>query len=176
MQNKVFIATSLDGYIADLNGGIEWLTEIPNPTGHDGGFADFMNSVDALIMGRNTFEKVLSFGIEWPYSKKVFVWSNSLKEVPTSLIEKVQLVRGNLNDVVKFVQQQNCKNIYVDGGKTIQSFLNQNLIHEIVLTQVPVILGSGIPLFKDVPTQKLKLLSVKAFDNGMIQIHYNVLS
>jgi dihydrofolate reductase len=80
MRNKVFIATSFDGYIADKDGGIEWLTNIPHPSSSDGGFSHFMESIDAILMGRKTFEKVLSFGIEWPYTKKVFVWTNTLKQ------------------------------------------------------------------------------------------------
>ena len=72
--NRIFIATSLDGYIADSNGGIDWLHEIPNPEQLDMGFADFMAETDALVMGRKTFETVCGFDVEWPYSKPVFVW------------------------------------------------------------------------------------------------------
>lgn len=172
MRNKVFIATSLDNYIADENGGIDWLTDFPPPTASDGGFSDFMDSVDAIVMGRNTFERVLSFGIQWPYVKKVFVWSNTLTSVPSNLTEKVELVSGNLQDVIQMIQHNGFVNIYVDGGKTIQTFLNANLIHEIILTQVPIVLGRGISLFEDVPRLRLQHRSTQVFDNGMVQSHY----
>ena len=81
MANFVYIAQSLDGYIADKNGGLDWLNEIPNPDNSDFGFAEFLNNIDAIVMGRKTFEQVMSFGV-WPYPKPVFVVSTSLKELP----------------------------------------------------------------------------------------------
>jgi dihydrofolate reductase len=174
MRNKVFIATSLDGYIADENGEIDWLTEIPNSSGHDGGFARFMESIDAIVMGRTSFEKVLSFGIEWPYPKQVFVWTNTLDQVPPELHGKVEFVRGGIKEVVSLVQQKSFFSLYIDGGKTIQSFLKENLIHEIIVTRVPILLGRGIPLFKDVPRLRLRHQSTQIFENGMVQSHYLV--
>ena len=176
MVNKVFIATSLDNYIADVNGDIHWLTDFPNPSNNDGGFAKFMESVDAVLMGRKTFDKVLSFGIEWPYHKKVFVWSNTIKFIPQSLVGKVEIISGSINEIIKLIQIQNIKNLYVDGGQTIQSFLREKQIHEIIITQVPIILGQGISLFKDVPLQKLQHQSTQVFDNGMVQTHYTVVN
>jgi dihydrofolate reductase len=174
MRNKVFIATSLDGFIADDNGGIDWLTELPNPSSGDGGYTKFIDSIDAIVMGRNTFQKVLSFGIDWPYAKKVFVWSNTLKQIPSSLEGKVEIVFGSIEQILHKIQEQGFKNLYIDGGKTIQSFLQAGLIQEIILTQVPIILGRGIPLFQGVPKIKLTHKSTEAFDNGMVQVHYEV--
>ena len=88
MRNVIYIATSLDGFIAAKDGSIDWLMEIPNPEGSDFGFAEFFENIDAVVLGRNTFESVLSFG-QWPYTKPVFVLSNSLKTVPGHLAEKV---------------------------------------------------------------------------------------
>ena len=88
MANYVYIATSLDGFIADKDGGLDWLMEIPNPDKSDYGFAEFMNTVDALLMGRKTFEIVVSFG-QWPYTKPVFVLSNSLKEIPDNFFDVI---------------------------------------------------------------------------------------
>ena len=82
MTNIVYIATSLDGYIADKEGGLDWLNCVPNPHQDDMGFVDFMNSIDALVMGRNTFETVCGFDMPWPYNKPVFVLSNTLKSIP----------------------------------------------------------------------------------------------
>lgn len=175
MVNKVFIAASLDGFIADKDGGIDWLHENPSPSGSDGGFSEFMKTVDALVMGRTTYEMVLSFDCEWPYSKKVFVLSNTLKEVDPSLKGKAQIVNGGLDEIVKSLNNQGYTNLYIDGGKTIQSFLSAGLIDELIITQIPIILGGGIPLFGDLP-QRLKLehCETKTFDNGMVQSHYKI--
>lgn len=174
MRNKVFIATSLDGFIADDNGGIDWLTELPSPSSGDGGYTKFIDSIDAILMGRNTFQKVLSFAIDWPYSKKTFVWSNTLKQIPSSLEGKVEIASGTIEQILHKIHEQGFKNLYIDGGKTIQSFLKKDLIHEIILTQVPVILGRGIPLFQSVPKINVTHKSTETFDNGMVQVHYEV--
>ncbi len=123
MSNIVYIATSLDGYIAGPNNEMDWLHQVPNPDGSDFGFANFMANVDALVMGRNTFEMVLSFGVEWPYNKPVFVLSNTLKSVPEGYQDKVFLVQGALPTVVEQLHQQGYQHLYIDGGKTVQSFL-----------------------------------------------------
>ncbi len=174
-RNIVFIATSLDGHIADPRGGIEWLTEIPSPgNGEDGGFAAVMNAVDALLMGRKTFDKVLSFGIPWPYDKKVFVWSSTLRRLPTELVGRVELVQGDLDDVLQAIHRQGFFKLYIDGGQTIQSFLRRGLVNELIVTLAPVLLGEGIRLFQDVPRTALHLKETKAFDNGMVQLRYEL--
>ncbi|CAM4165533.1 dihydrofolate reductase family protein [Pseudoalteromonas maricaloris] len=147
MANIVYIGASLDGFIADKNNCLDWLHDLPNPEGSDLGFADFMARVDAIIMGRNTFETIQGFDCEWPYNKPVFVLSNTLKEVPKVFSDKVSLVRGELTDIVKQLAQLGFKNLYIDGGKTIQSFLQQDLIDELIITTIPTILGGGTPLF-----------------------------
>ncbi|WMO16695.1 dihydrofolate reductase family protein [Pseudoalteromonas piscicida] len=147
MANIVYIGASLDGFIAGKNNCLDWLHDLPNSEGSDLGFADFMARVDAIIMGRNTFETIQGFDCEWPYNKPVFVLSNTLKEVPKVFSDKVSLVRGELTDIVKQLAQQGFKNLYIDGGKTIQSFLQQDLIDELIITTIPTILGGGIPLF-----------------------------
>ncbi|MFN9065978.1 MAG: dihydrofolate reductase family protein, partial [Bdellovibrionales bacterium] len=101
MANKIFIATSLDGYIADKDGGIDWLTDLPGPTSGDGGFSQFMESIDAIVMGRKTFEKVLSFKIDWPYSKKVFVWTKSRELIPIELQGKAEIISGSVPEVLQ---------------------------------------------------------------------------
>ncbi|TMN40538.1 dihydrofolate reductase family protein [Pseudoalteromonas sp. S2755] len=147
MANIVYIGASLDGFITDKNNRLDWLHELPNPEGLDLGFADFMARVDAIIMGRNTFETIQGFDCEWPYNKPVFVLSNTLKEVPKVFADKVSLVRGELTDIVEQLAQQGFKTLYIDGGKTIQSFLQQDLIDELIITTIPTILGGGTPLF-----------------------------
>jgi dihydrofolate reductase len=147
MAHFVFIATSLDDFIADKNGGIDWLHEIPNHTGSDYGYNAFIESIDALVMGRNTFEKVLSFACDWPYTKKVFVLNNTLKEVDASMSGKAEVISGDLKDIVETLKGKGLENLYIDCGKTIQAFLNEGLIGEITINRIPILLGSGISLF-----------------------------
>ncbi|WP_108945675.1 dihydrofolate reductase family protein [Shewanella halifaxensis] len=161
MSNIVYIATSLDGFIADKNNQVDWLHDIPNPDGSDLGFSEFMSRIDALVMGRNTLEIVLSFGVDWPYSKPVFVLSNTLTKVPDGLEDKVFLVNGSLPEIVQQLNAQGYNQLYIDGGKTIQSFLQHDLIDELIITTIPVILGGGIPLFGEL-TAPLKFKHVKA--------------
>lgn len=147
--NNIFIATSIDGYIADKDGGLDWLHMVPNPDGKDLGFRSFMDRMDALVMGRNTFETVLNFDVPWPYDKPVFVLSNRLQEIPESHKDKAYLVKGELMDVIKEIHKQGFYHLYIDGGTTINSFLSEDLIDEMVLTTIPVLLGGGAPLFSD---------------------------
>ena len=148
-KNSVFIATSLDGYIADKNGGIEWLDTFPEINSIDTGYHTFTAEVDALVMGRLTFEKVLSFGIEWPYKKPVYVLSNTLDKIPDQLEDKVYLVKGNLTEILAHIHDSGYTSLYIDGGKVIQSFLQENLIDEMIITTIPVLLGDGVPLFSN---------------------------
>lgn len=145
-QNLVFIATSIDGYIADRNGGIDWLHAIPNPDGSDFGYSEFVAGIDALVMGRNTFETVLGFG-DWPYKKPVFVLSNSLQSLPEGYEDKAQLVQGTLTEILQTIHGQGYFKLYIDGGKTIQRFLQEDLIDSMVITIIPTLLGGGISLF-----------------------------
>ncbi|WP_261905005.1 dihydrofolate reductase family protein [Vibrio fortis] len=147
MSNIVFIAASLDGYIADKEGGLDWLQSVPNPDNDDLGYNALMERVDALVMGRNTMDIVLSFGIDWPYTKPVYVLSNTLTEVPTELEGKVFLVKGELSTIVSDLNKQGLKDLYIDGGVTIQSFLKEDLIDEMIITTIPILLGGGSPLF-----------------------------
>ena len=149
-KNKVFIATSLDGYIADEEGGIDWLHSVPNPHNIDMGYHAFIAQIDALVMGRNTFETICSFDIDWPYKKPVFVLSNHLNQIPTKFQEKAHLVKGDsLAAIIDNIQNKGFYNLYIDGGKTIQSFLKEDLIDEMIITIIPYLLGSGIRLFGD---------------------------
>ena len=147
MSNIVYIATSLDGYIADKENKIDWLHETPNPEGSDMGFSEFMERIEALLMGRNTLEMVLSFDCDWPYAKPVFVLSTTMNSVPKGYEDKVFLVKGALKNVFKQINDKGFENLYIDGGMTIQSCLKEDLIDEINITTIPVLLGGGISLF-----------------------------
>lgn len=171
MANYIYIATSIDGFIADKDGGLDWLMNIPNPDKSDFGFTEFLNKIDGIVMGRNTFEKVLSFE-EWPYTKKVFVLSSKLKEIPENLSEKVEIISGDITKILFNLKKKGFINLYIDGGKTIQSFLKKDLIDEMIITRVPILLGSGIPLFahldnpinfREVKTEILNEILVKSY-------------
>lgn len=169
-MNKVFIATSLDGFIADEHGSVDFLYRYPEPPGEDMGYYNFMASVDALLMGRKTFETVLGFGVEWPYTKPVYVWSSTLKRVPSNLEGKVHLVNGTLSQVISQLHELNHVNLYIDGAKTIQSFLNEDLIDEMTITIIPILLGAGIPLFKSVTKERsFKCIVSKTYPHGVVQ-------
>eukprot|EP01031_Cornospumella_fuschlensis_P037907 gene37907-46052_t len=159
---SVFIATTLDGFIARKNGDIDWLDKANEkvPAGEDCGYQEFMDSVDALVMGRNTFEKVLTFG-DWPYaSKPVHVLSSQKAlAIPESLHDKVFHTNDAPHELLKRLTAEGHKRVYVDGGRTIQSFIRCGLISDFTITIIPILLGEGISLFdkldKEVP---LKLL------------------
>lgn len=173
MSNSVFIATSLDGYIADKENKVDWLHEIPNPNNIDCGFSDFMKQIDAIVMGRNTFEAVMGFDCEWPYKKPVFVLSHSLKSIPEKFIKKAELMNGLPQEVTNTLNQKGYKNLYIDGGVTIQNFLKEDLIDEMIITTLPILLGGGSRLFGEL-TQPIKFNHIKSevFLDAMVQSHY----
>lgn len=172
MKNKVFIATSLDGYIADKNGQIDWLHSIPNPEGIDMGYTEFMNSIDALVMGKTTFETILGFDIQWPYEKPVFVLSHTLKSIPNNLANKVEIVSGELSNILQSLKNKGINTLYIDGGKTIQSFLKEDLIDEIIITTIPILLGGGTSLFGECNPLNFKCVNVNHFLGSVSQSHY----
>ena len=172
-RNSVFIATSLDGYIADKNGGIDWLYSIPNPDNDDIGYVEFTNGIDALVMGRTTFETVLGFDVDWPYDKPVFVLSHKLKEIPESHKDKAFLVKGTLTEILDQIHEKGYQRLYIDGGTTIRNFLKADLIDEMVLTTIPILLGGGSSLFAELPNElKFELIGKKTFLNQITQNHY----
>jgi dihydrofolate reductase len=172
MPNSVYIATSLDGFIARNDGSLDWLMEYPNPDKSDFGFYSFLERIDGIIMGRKTFEVVLGFG-EWPYTKPVFVLSSSLKEIPAHLSNQATLCQGDLKTLLAQLAAQGISNIYIDGGKTIQSFMSLDLIDELIISRIPIILGSGISLFeKSGAEYKFNHISTDVFSNGITKSRY----
>ena len=172
-ENSVFIATSLDGYIADQNGGLEWLDAIPFPEGMDMGYQAFYNSIDALVMGRITFETVCGFDVPWPYEKPVFVLSNSLDEVPETYRDKAEVIAGEPEEVLRMLHEKGYYRLYIDGGATIQRFLKADRIDRMIITTMPVLLGGGPRLFGTVPNSlKWKCEHSEVFLQDIIQTHY----
>lgn len=172
-SNQVFIATSMDGYIADKDGGIDFLDTIPEINTIDSGYEAFTANIDALVMGRTTFETVCGFDIEWPYKKPVYVLSNSLREIPDKYKGQVYLVKGKLTDVLEEIHSRGHKHLYIDGGRTIQNFLKEDLIDRMVITVIPVVLGDGIPLFGDQPNPlRFDCVESKIFLDKIVQNHF----
>ncbi len=184
MKCSVFIATSADGYIATEDGDVSWLDSAGDQSADlgasaDMGFGEFMTSVDCLLMGRNTLEKLISFDLSedsWPYGNtRIIGLSSSLNEVPGWLGTKVELFSGAIASLLAQLEDEGHQHAYVDGGALITSFLNAGLIDHIILTQAPVLLGSGIPLFRTLERKlALKEASAEAYANGFIQFRYQV--
>ena len=161
LKTSVYIATSLDGFIARESGELDWLM-VATSSSDDHGYAAYMATIDTLVMGRNTFEKVLTFG-DWPYPhKRVVVLSSTLAQADTPKIlpEGVEVHPGPLAELVDHLYETGAKSLYLDGGQVIQSFLREGRLDELTITRIPVLLGSGIPLFgalgKDVALQHLR--------------------
>jgi len=145
---RVFIATSLDGYIAREDGSLDWLASLPD-TGEDHGYEALMKAVDGLVMGRHTYETVRGFGGDWPYGKPVVVMSRTLgpDDVPGDLKGRVEMTGKEPAAIASELEERGWRAAYVDGGAVIRGFLAAGLVERLTLTRVPVILGKGIPLF-----------------------------
>ena len=171
MNTTVYIGTSLDGFIARMDGNIEWLTEFAN-TEAVHAYEEFMSSIDAIVIGRGTFEKILSFP-SWPYEKKAFVLSNSLKLLPDKLRDKATLLSMKPKEILNHISGMGFSGIYVDGGKVIQGFLQEDLIDELIISKVPVLIGNGIPLFGFLSVDlKFKHIRTETQSNGLVRSYY----
>ncbi|QRF90994.1 deaminase [Alcaligenes faecalis] len=169
----VFIRTSLDGFIAKPDGDIAWLLERSDPA-EDHGYMAFIADKDAVVMGRGTYEKVLTFDV-WPYQLPVVVLSRQLADtsVPEHLQGKVRFSRQTPEQLMEQLAAENLQRIYVDGGQLIQSFLRAGLVHEMILSTMPVLIGEGRRLFGDVnQDMDWRLLSSQSFPSGLVQSRY----
>jgi dihydrofolate reductase len=176
IKASVFIATSLDGFIARANGDLDWLTGAESPTTEqDYGYQEFMDTVDTIVLGRNTFELVLTFDT-WPYGgKKVVVLSSKHSALPPHLVDSVEWLSLSPQRLVERLAAQGATHLYVDGGKTIQGFLNAGLIDELIITRVPVLIGTGVPLFGPLDHDvRLTHTATQQFENGFVQSKYRV--
>jgi dihydrofolate reductase len=177
---SVFIATSLDGFIAGENGELDWLTD-ENDTLGETGYDEFFASVDALVIGRKTFETVLGFGV-WPYAgKRVLVLSRTLGAdgapgVAGTSVAPETTVHADLDDAVATLVREGVARVYVDGGQTIRAFLTRGLISDITLTRAPVLLGAGVSLFGPLERRiHLRLTATRELGAGFTQASYEVL-
>ena len=190
MKCSIFIAPSADGYIATEDGGVHWLETVGKPVSEKEAFSDlmkhfnmsmpnYMQTVDCMIIGRKLMEVLSSFNLtpeQWPYGDtKIIALSHTIKEPPANLKNRVQMYSGSIPELITKLEQEGYKHAYVDGGTTITTFLNLQLINEMTLTQAPVLLGSGIPLFGKLFKQiKLEDAQATAFPNNFIEIKYIV--
>lgn len=175
VKTCVFIAVSLDGFIARSDGSIDWLDQANTlvPEGEDFGFQDFMDKTDALIMGRLTFEKALAFA-EWPYADKlVVVMSHKGIKIPDALSGSAIASSDAPAMLLGWLALRGARQVYVDGGQTIQSFLREGLIDELNITTIPILLGSGRPLFGSLKSDiKLKHIFTKTYPFGFVHSRY----
>jgi dihydrofolate reductase len=174
MQCSVFIATSLDGFIAREDGSLDWL---PPGGGEEHGYTEFMAGIDVVVMGRMTYETVLGFDA-WPYiGKRVAVLSNRPLAPATQEGAVFETMSGAPADVVSRLAGRGLRHAYVDGGITVQRFLAAGLIQRFTITRIPVLLGRGIPLFGAVPRDiRLDHIATRSYQSGMVQSEYVIAS
>jgi dihydrofolate reductase len=172
MTVSVFVGVSVDGFLARPNGDLDFL---PPGGGEPHGYDEFMASVDALVIGRNTLEKVLTFEV-WPYGdKRVVVLSHRPIEVSAARGAVVEQMSGPPAEIVSQLASSGAHHLYVDGGITIQEFLRAGLVQRLVITRVPVLIGGGIPLFGALPRDvQLRHVATRSYPSGLVQSEYEI--
>ena len=173
MRASIFVGTSLDGFIARANGTFDFLLAGGTET-EPHGFEEFLATVDALVMGRNTYETVLPFP-RWPYgAKPVFVLSSRpLPPAPNGVV--VERMAGDPAELLSRLSARGIRHVYVDGGLTIQAFLRADLIQHLIISRVPVLIGAGIPLFGPLDADvRLTHVATRQFSSGLVQSEYTV--
>ena len=171
MKASVFVGTSLDGFIARANGAFDFL---PADGGEPHGYEEFMATVDALVIGRNTYETALSFPA-WPYGTKPVIVLSTRPIAPAPNKAVVEHMSGDPADIVAQLAARGMGHLYVDGGVTVQRFLRAGQIQRLIITRVPVLIGSGIPLFG--PLERdivLTHLRTQQYQSGLVQSEYTV--
>ena len=173
MTASVFIGTSVDGFIARPNDDLDFL---PEGGGEPHGYDEFMASVDALVIGRKTFEKVLTFEA-WPYGdKRVVVLSSRPVDLSAAVGGVVEQMAGAEPEIVSQLAASGAHHLYIDGGITIQGFLRAGLIRRLIITRVPVLIGEGVPLFGTLPRDiRLRHVATRHYPSGLVQSEYHVL-
>jgi dihydrofolate reductase len=171
MKASVFVGTSLDGFIARKNGDFDFL---PPGGGEPHGYDEFIATVDAIVMGRNTFDTVLTMS-PWPYAKKRVVVLSS-RPIDFSRVDgKVEQMSGAPAAIVAQLEATGAHHLYIDGGITVQSFLRAGLIQRLIITRVPVLIGEGIPLFGALPHDiHLRHIATRQYPSGLVSSEYQV--
>ena len=174
LRTSVFVGASLDGFIARLDGSLDWLTPFEGADDH--GYTAFVNSIDVIVIGRYTFETVASFAA-WPYGRTpvVVLSSRPLGRVPAEAHDRVARFSGAPAEAVTYLSNRGFKHAYVDGGVTIQRFLEAGLIDRLIVTRVPVLIGQGRPLFGPLPRDvRLRHVATRTYPSGLVQSEYEV--
>ena len=176
VQCAVFIATSLDGFIARENGDIDWLHGGDGNSGEDYGYHDFFASVDALVMGRKTLDTIKTFG-QWPYGDKpLYVLStqeNALNDLPDFFPSTLQQLCGEPDEIMTALSARGHRRVYLDGGETIQGFLRVNAIDQLILNRLPILLGQGRALFGLLAADlRWRHQQTKSYASGLVQSEY----
>jgi dihydrofolate reductase len=172
IRASAFVGTSIDGFIARLNHDLDFL---PPGGGEEHGYEEFMNSVDALVIGRKTYDKALTFE-PWPYgSKPVIVLSNRPINPPADKGAAVEHLSGSPNEILTQLGFRGWTHVYIDGGVTISRFLEAGLIQRLIITRVPVLIGTGIPLFGPLTRDiELRHIATRQYQSGLVQSEYHV--
>jgi dihydrofolate reductase len=169
---SVFVGASVDGFIARPNNDLDFL---PEGGGEPHGYVEFIASVDAIVIGRNTFEKVLTLG-PWPYDdKRVVVLSSRPVNLSAARGGRVEQMGGPSAEIVSRLASSGAHHLYIDGGITIQRFLSAGLIQRLIITRVPVLIGDGIPLFGALPRDvRLRHVATRSYPSGLVQSEYHI--
>lgn len=179
MECAVFVGVSLDGFIARPNGDLDWLMGEGEGDGENHGYNEFIAGIDAIIMGRKTFEKVVMFD-KWYYgNKRVVVLSHQPLDLSVAQARGgvVELMAGAPAEIVSKLATSGARHLYVDGGITIQQFLRVGLIHRLIISRLPVLIGEGIPLFGSLPHDiRLSHIATRTYPGGMVQSEYRIVS
>ncbi|MHC4846876.1 MAG: dihydrofolate reductase family protein [Planctomycetota bacterium] len=171
IETVVYVGVSLDGFLARKDGSVDWLPDPPE--GEDFGWAEFFGSIDAIVMGRATFEVVLEFGV-WHYADTpVIVLSRTMTGIPEHLAGKAELSQLAPGPLLEQLAARGHRRVYVDGGRVVQSFLAEDRVDELILTTVPMLLGEGIPLFGALEASLTwELVSSETLAGGLVQSRY----
>ena len=175
----IFVGVSLDGFIARPNGDLDWLMGEGGGDSAEYGYNEFIAGIDAIVMGRKTFEKVLTFD-KWYYgNKRVVVLSNHFLDLSVAQARGgvVELMAGSPAEIVSKLAASGARHLYVDGGITIQQFLRSRLIHRLIISRLPVLIGEGIPLFGSLPCDiRLSHIATRTYSGGMVQSEYHIVA
>ncbi|PXV61111.1 dihydrofolate reductase [Dysgonomonas alginatilytica] len=169
---KLYIASSIDGYIASLDGDLDWLTEFPNPQQLDYGYKDFFESIDTVIMGGKTYRDILAMDVVWPYKdKETYIVT---RHAGSKTEPNIHFLNENIIETISELKSKQGKDIWlVGGGELVSMFLNSDIIDNMIITYIPIILGDGIPLFPKMKKEsQWQLLNSQSYNNGVLCIDY----
>ncbi|HMQ06041.1 MAG TPA: dihydrofolate reductase family protein [Saprospiraceae bacterium] len=173
IKTVLYIATSLDGFIARPDGRIDWLTSVPDPRTGDYGYAALLESIGTVIMGRKTYEEIIGFDVDWPYiGLDTYILTNNYEL--KILYPDIQILTGSVKEFITALKELAKKDIWlVGGGQVVTQFLNDEILDKMIITIIPKIIGEGIPLFAKTPKEsKWKLIETKSFDTGVVNLTY----